>query len=140
MPPLSRWMLRGACLHFVVGWSLGTWLLVQKGAATGALLWSLLPAHIDLLLFGFMTQLAFATAYWILPRKQGRRGRPVAAGVAFVFVNFGPVLVAAAAWLPQHAVWIAVGRSVELAAFVAFGWHLWPRLQPLTPRRRQGVR
>src|SRR5690349_12237006 len=99
MPRLSCWFVRAALLHLALGASFGALILSAKGfPGTLAWAWLLLPAHIQLLVGGWMIQLSFGVAYWILPRLSGanERGKPVWAVISFVALNAG---VAGAAML-----------------------------------------
>src|SRR5687767_2289161 len=92
MPRLSRWFIRAALLHLSAGVLLGGLILSAKGYP-GALGWSwlLLPAHIELLVFGWLIQLTLGMAYWILPRldARGDRGRTGWAWASFWALNVG---------------------------------------------------
>ena len=150
MPRLTRWFIRAALLHLAVGVLLGGLILSAKGmpAALGWA-WYMLPAHIQLVVGGWLIQLTLGMAYWILPRQDaaGDRGRPVLAWASFGMLNSG-VLVAAiallvrllllAAWLDGLLIAAALLQMGALAAFVG---HAWPRVRPASlpvlPRSQQ---
>ncbi len=82
MPRLSCWFIRGALAHLGVGGLFGGLLMSAKGMP-GILdwIWLLLPAHIQLLMVGWLLQLTLGVAYWVFPRLDGSgtRGRNGAA-------------------------------------------------------------
>ncbi len=135
MPRLSVWYLRAALLHLATGFTFGALLLWNKalpfGAQAGALIWRLLPAHMELLLVGWTVQLALGVAFWILPRWQSQRGDVRPAWAAFFLLNTGVLIVAVAAFAPAADWAPALGRALEAAAAAAFAVHAWPRVKPL---------
>lgn len=131
MPKLSVIAIRLALVYFAAGTALGALLLAGKAVALPPGLWALRPAHVEALLFGFVVQLAFGVAYWILPKTRGQTSeRPVV--LALVLLNAGVVLVAVAA-VSVYGLAVA-GRVCEAAAVVAFATHLWPRVRPAASR------
>ena len=67
MPRLSVWAVRLSLLYLLFGFTLGALILANKGVPFTPWVWNFLPTHIDVLLFGFVIQLAIGMAYWILP-------------------------------------------------------------------------
>ncbi len=130
MPRLSRWFLRAALIHLLLGFTLGAALLAHKGLGLDPRLWRVLPAHMDSLLWGWTAQLAMGVAYWILPRVSGRRPRPALAWAAFVLLNLGVLAVDLASLLAAPGWLIPVGRLVEAAAGLSFALHAWQRVRP----------
>ncbi|HXI35189.1 MAG TPA: hypothetical protein VNH63_13990, partial [Gemmatimonadales bacterium] len=65
---MSVWFVRSALVCLVLGFTLGGVMLAAKGTGDTALIPRLLPIHIELLLVGWMLQLAMGVAQWILPR------------------------------------------------------------------------
>lgn len=140
MPRLSCWFIKAALLHLVVGVSFGGLMLSAEGWPRFlSWAWLLLPAHIQLLVGGWLIQLALGVAYWILPRLDGAgdRGRLWWAWTGFVALNLGvtgaALLLAlrpfyTIGWLDGLLVLAALLQLVGLGAFV---WHAGPRVQPL---------
>src|SRR3989304_5975518 len=95
MPRLSTWMIRASLLYLFTGFTFGALLLFHKGIPISARLWSLLPAHIDFLLSGWIVQLVMGMAFWILPRfsREPRRGNVRLAWLAFGLLNAGVLMV-----------------------------------------------
>jgi len=131
MPSLSRWSIGAALLYLTLGFTLGGLLLANKGLAIWPVLWLTLPAHMDFLLVGWMAQLAFGVAFWILPRfGKGRpRGKEGIAWVAIVCLNLGIWLVVGGSILSGHG-FVLAGRVVEMAASLAFILSTWKRVKP----------
>lgn len=141
MPRLSCWFIRASLLHLGIGVVLGGLILAAKGFP-GSLgwTWTLLPAHIQLLVGGWMIQLTLGMAYWILPRLSGAgdRGTPGWAWTSFGSLNIG---VGGAALALLLRVWwrsdwidaaLIVTAMLQIVALLAFARHAWPRVQPLT--------
>jgi len=130
MPRLSVWFIRMALLYLLAGFTFGALLLAHKGIPFEPQVWRWRPAHIELLLVGWLLQLAMGVAYWILPRFQQQRGNTPAAWAAFWLLNAGVLLVVAAVPLPTFT-WLAVlGRLLQAGAAVAFAVNAWPRVKP----------
>ncbi|HRA68121.1 MAG TPA: hypothetical protein PL187_19000 [Caldilinea sp.] len=130
MPRLSAWFVRAALSYLTLGFTFGALMLANKGIPLHPLLWRLLPAHIEFLLFGWTVQLAFGVAFWILPRWQTQRGDLRPAWAAFILLNGGIWLVVLGGWSNGPAWWLAAGRLLEVAAMAAFAVHAWPRVKP----------
>lgn len=139
MPRLSCWFIRAALLHLAIGVSMGGLILSAKGFPGGmGWAWLLLPAHIQLLIGGWLLQLAIGMAYWILPRLDGmERGRAAAAWTSFAALNGGVIGAALTllfrSLLPAgpFGVLLTLFALAQLVALAAFGWHALPRLRPI---------
>ena len=130
MPTLSRVAIRMALVSLALGAFVGA-LLLAAPALSRQPPWSLLPLHVELLLFGWLVQLTMGVAYWILPRTAGRpseRGRPAAALIAIVSLNLG-VLLAGLGPLVGLDAMLVTGRVLELLAAASFAVHAWPRVR-----------
>jgi cbb3-type cytochrome oxidase subunit 1 len=114
----------------LAGFTFGALLLAHKGVPFEPLIWRWRPAHIELLLVGWMLQVAMGVAYWILPRFQQQRGNAAAAWAAFWLLNTGVLLVVAAVLLPAQGWSAALGRLFEAGAAIVFVANAWPRVKP----------
>lgn len=125
MPLESRIFLRLALLHLVVGSSLGAWLLAAKGGWPPSGPEWFRPAHIEMLLVGWLLNLIMGTAFWILPRHATgpARGRTGPVVFALVALNTGVVAAGCGGWLTG-------GRTLEALAAAAFALHAWGRVRP----------
>ncbi|NOX63940.1 MAG: cbb3-type cytochrome c oxidase subunit I [Chloroflexi bacterium] len=139
MPRLSVWFIRASFVHLIISFTFGALMLSNKGAPYYPPLWRLLPAHIELVLFGWTVQLALGVAFWILPRFGGSRGdeRPVA--VAFWVFNAGVLLAGFGPVLAAPPAIILVGRAAETLAILLFFINAWPRIKPLMTKQSKAA-
>jgi cytochrome bd-type quinol oxidase subunit 2 len=117
---------------------LGAALLADKGLETEARLWFLLPAHVHLMLVGWLAQFAMGVGYWMFPRFGGgaHRGRTWPAAAAFACLNSGLLLTLttyllrwAGTQAPGLLLWVA--GALQAVGAVAYAFHAWPRIKPL---------
>jgi hypothetical protein len=88
------------------------------------------PLHLELLLIGWMVQLAFGVASWILPRQPGAgRGNEPMGWAAIVLLNLGVLVTGIGSVLNTTAPVLMVGRSAELLAAIGFAAYAWPRVR-----------
>ena len=130
MPRLSCWFIRSALLYLAVGVTMGSLILFHKGQPLHPLLWRLLPAHIEFLLFGWTVQLVIGVAFWIFPRFWRSRGNEKPAWLAFALLNLGVWLAGVGPLLTGSTSILLVGRLAEAGSAVAFALHIWPRVKP----------
>ena len=130
MPKLSQYFIRAALIHLLIGFTVGGLLLAHKGVYIHPVLWRWLPAHIEFVLMGWVTQLVMGVAFWIAPRflKAPRRGNETGAKAAFVLLNLGVFLATTRPFFGTPLWVLLLGRVLELLAVVAFGLHLWQRI------------
>lgn len=130
MPRLSQWYVKMSFGYLLLGFTVGALLLANKGRPLHPALWSLLPAHIEWLLIGWVAQFTLGVAFWILPRfwQEPRRGNATGAVIAIVLLNAGIVLVSLAGLLGLPVWATAAGRVLEIAAAAAFAHAAWPRI------------
>lgn len=131
MPRLSVWFIRSSLAYLVLGFTFGGLMLFNKGAPLHPSLWSLLPAHIEFVLFGWTVQLVLGMAFWILPRfpKPPVRGNEKLAWTAFILINAGIWLLALASF-GLAGEWLTLsGRLAEAAGILGFAIHAWPRVR-----------
>jgi hypothetical protein len=130
MPRLSCWFVRLALAYLAIGFTLGALMLANKGIPFAPMIWSLLPAHMEILMVGWLLQLALGVAFWILPRLAGSsRGNENLVWLALVLINLGIVLVILATYVSQPALTIA-GRLAEVGGVLAFALGSWRRIKP----------
>jgi hypothetical protein len=131
MPRLSAWSVRLAMLYLLLGFTFGALMLANKGIPFAAWLWRLLPAHMDILLFGFVIQLAIGFAFWILPRyRGGSRGNENVVWVAVVLLNLGIWTITIAGSFNFSGLWMVTGRLLEGVAAILFVVQVWKRIRP----------
>jgi hypothetical protein len=130
MPRLSIWAIRLSLLYLLLGFTLGALMLANKGVPFAPWIWSLLPAHIDILLFGFIIQLAIGMAYWILPRyRGGGRGNESVLWITVGLLNLGIWMVTFIGLLSLPGQWLVLGRLLEGIAAVLFAFQAWRRIR-----------
>lgn len=130
MPRLSAFFVRASLIYLSIGFTLGAVLLANKGLLLSPLIWKLLPIHSEVLLIGWLVQLAVGVAYWILPRLSGAepRGNPTLAWLAFWLINLGIGLVILEAIISFQGLVLA-GRLIELIGVLAFVICSWKRVK-----------
>lgn len=127
MPALSVWAIRCALLYLGIGFTLGGFMLGVRAGAISAALMRIRPLHVELVLIGWMVQLAFGVGYWILPRtKSGSRREPLA-WASLLLLNLGVLTTGIGGILAAERGVLVVGRVAELLAALAFALHAWPR-------------
>ena len=95
MPRVSVWRVRMALLYLGLGFTLGALMLSAPILGLAPAVLKLRPLHAEILLVGWMMQLAFGVAYWILPRLPGTRprGSEQLAWLSLTLLNGGTVAV-----------------------------------------------
>lgn len=129
MPNLSVWCIRMALLHLGLGFTLGALMLSAPVFGLASAVLKLRPLHAEILLVGWMAQLAFGVAYWILPRLPGNRprGRERVAWLSLALLNAGVLAVGLEQILNAPTSVLVVGRVAEALAVFAFATHAWTR-------------
>ena len=132
MPRLSVWFVRCSLLYLLLGFTIGGLMLAHKGLPFATRIWSLLGAHMEFLLLGWMVQLAMGVAFWILPRfgSGASRGNKMLIWTAFAALNLG-IWMAALQPYPVQG-WISfTGRILEALSVFLFVFGSWQRVKPL---------
>lgn len=139
MPRLTVWMVRTALLWQGLGFSLGALVLAEKGLGRLPWLWMLRGAHIQILLMGWLVQLAAGVAYWILPRfdAAGSRGDARPLWVAYAALNLGVALAALTTPLGLAPLALVAGALYALAGVLLVP-HLWRRVLAFRTLPRPG--
>lgn len=129
MPRVSVWYLRAALLYLGVGFTIGAVMLARPGLQLPVEILLLRPLHAEMLLIGWMVQLAMGVAYWILPRfgTGPGRGKEWSAWGAVAVLNFG-VLAAGLGQSFELSGMALLGRAAEMLAAMTLGFHLWLRV------------
>ena len=125
MPTLSVWTVRAALLWLAVA-SLAGALILARGSLGHPELALWIPRHAEMMLMGWMVQLAFGVAHWILPRPPAPTGRDsgIVVVVAIIALDLGLVLVVLGSPI--------VGRLLEAWAVVLFAGQAVPRIRAST--------
>ena len=133
-PRLMLWATRAGLLYIALGITFGSLILFQKGVSYAPDVWRLLPAHMDLMFLGGMTQFVFGIVFGIFPRfrTEPRRGNEKLAWAALILLNLGVWLSAFSLYLGTLAGdALLLGRVLEAAGVLAFLLHIWPRVMPV---------
>jgi cbb3-type cytochrome oxidase subunit 1 len=131
MPKLSVWLVRSALVSLGLGFLIGAGLLSGPALGLYPQLAPLRPLHIELLITGWLVQLAFGVGYWILPRhRQGaERGEPVLGWLVYGLLNVGVALVGIGPLVAVSHPPVLLGRMAELAAMTCFFFLMWTRIK-----------
>ncbi len=133
MPRLSCWLVRCALLYLVAGFSLGAWMLMAKALSLAAVVGAWRALHAEVLMVGWLIQLAMGVSYWILPRlnEQNQRGYESRVWAAFGTLNTGIALSCVALWTDWSAL-LLTGRVLEASSVLLYASAMLPRLRRLS--------
>ena len=132
MARISVWYVRAALLHFAVGATVGAWGLAAKSGLWPPVPLPVRPLHVEVVLIGWVCQLAVGVALWILPFSRSVSDDWRFWG-AWVALNVGVVL-AVGGRMEDALVLLVLGRVGEVSAALLLVVGLWPRLRPLPQR------
>lgn len=129
MTIITRIMIRSSLIYLMIGLSIGFLLLINKAWLIHPALWFLLPAHIELMIFGWIIQFTLGVAYWILPRvlETKGRGNVKLAWLMLIFLNAGILLVISSGFYPGFKLALAGRISETLSVILFIGLH-WNRV------------
>lgn len=122
MPLLTRWFLKAALLYLVLAFFVGV-LLMLRGVLDGPpLIGVLSPVYFHLFMVGWVTQIIFGIAYWMLPKysKEKPRGYEPLGWATFGLLNVGLLLRAVGE--PMQAFWPGLGWGWLLAVSAVLQW------------------
>jgi hypothetical protein len=134
MPRLSTYFVKSSLICLALGFTIGGLILASKAttSVTG-MVWLWFPAHIVLLMNGWLIQLTMGVAYWILPRIQGSdRGRGRWAWASFWTMESGLALVILSLlnmWWTGMGELFAPGVGLQAISIALFVIHGWPRVR-----------
>src|SRR4030067_405887 len=132
MPRLSVWFVRFSLIHLFLGLTIGGLILANKRIPLAPWHWSLLPAHREFLLLGWMVKWAMGVAFWILPRFRSNppRGNVNVVWSALVLLNAGIVMVVIQPFVSMG--WLSLaGRFLETSSVLLFVLVSWQRVKPM---------
>src|SRR3990172_6020443 len=92
MPLLTRWYIKASFVYLLAAFGLGLWLAAAPGLNLPTV--GISPLFFHFFLVGWVTQLIFGIAYWMLPkfsRQRPHRSETLAWAV-FVLLNVGLLL------------------------------------------------
>ncbi len=140
MPTIVRWHVKTALLYLAV--ALGWGILLETGSWRAALT----PTYWHLFIVGWITQLIFGVALWMLPSltREHPRGEERINWAVYILLNIGLLLRAIAeplraAQLGDPALWsrmLVASAILQWLAALGFVLNAWPRVRG--PRRKHG--
>lgn len=151
MPRYSVLLVRFSLVWMLLGATFGTVLLLTTAELAPAWLWALRPGHADIMLIGFMLQLALGVALWIFPGSKpgsnhsGTADTPRRFRLLLflpVLLNAGVVLRVVGGWGVSFAAgpWADITRGVGLGLVlltVGIAWKLRLGTSRLVPRHNR---
>lgn len=130
MPRLSIWMIRLSLIYLLVSVLIGGLILSHKAIGIHPMIWSLLPFHYELAIWGWLVQFVMGTAYWMFPRHLTgrRRGSEGLAWVLIVMFNLGLLILLIASATAYDHILPLTGRGCIIIAVILFGTLMWNRI------------
>lgn len=128
MPSQTIWMIRLSLIYLLIAVLIGGLLITHKAIGLHPMLWSLLPVHFELAIWGWLVQFVMGTAYWMFPRHvQGKaRGNDILAWLLVLLFNFGLLLLI----LPQKYLYdYPISRLLIAISILLFFGLIWPRIK-----------
>ncbi|KAA3644208.1 MAG: hypothetical protein DWQ07_19055 [Chloroflexi bacterium] len=135
MPVLTRWFIKASFLYLVLAFLLGLWL-------PAASLWGLSSAGVSPVFFhfflvGWVTQIIFGVAYWMLPKytRENPRRNETLAWAVFWMLNLGLVLRGILEPIISSGSSAIIGWLLVLSAFLqwlggmGFVFNTWGRVK-----------
>jgi hypothetical protein len=119
------------------GFTVGAFMLAAPALQLPPMILRLRPFHAEVLLIGWMVQLTFGVAYWILPklRAEPARRSERLAWISLLLLNLGLLAAGLGRTFGVPVVPIA-GRASEMLAVLAFAFQAWPRARGYSTVRR----
>jgi hypothetical protein len=107
-------------------------LLLARGGVLSPAVWRFLPLHVEMMVIGWLVQLALGVAFWILPkyRRGAERGWEWPGWLAGGLINIGVLAAGVGSSLGPTNDGASVGRAIEAGAALCFAATLWPRIKP----------
>lgn len=131
MPRLSIFLVRASLLHFGIGFTIAALILFNKGIPIYPWAWRLLQVHIEMLIFGWMAQLAMGVSFFALPRHTNhprRYGHVELGWISFVLLNLAIIIIAIGYWQVSSEL-IFASRILLLVSVVIYVVMIFPRVK-----------
>lgn len=129
MPFVSRILLKASFVYLITGLFLGVLMLINKAIFISPVFWFLIPAHIEIMIFGWIIQFTLGVAYWILPRfleDKGRGSENMAMMIPIV-LNIGIITMVGSNFVDWNGMKLT-GRVFEFFAVMTFVSLHWKRV------------
>lgn len=127
MPAQAIWMIRFSLLYLMVAVVIGGAIFIQKAINIHPAIWSLLPVHYEMAIWGWLVQFLMGTAYWMFPKHivGTRRGSESLAWTMVLLFNCGLILLAISTFVINTAI---VGRVLIVISICQFVILMWQRV------------
>jgi heme/copper-type cytochrome/quinol oxidase subunit 1 len=145
MPILSRWHVKLSFIYFITGLVIGGLMMTGKWIEVPRWVWLLRQTHVHLLTFGWITQLIFGIAYWMLPRltKYEPRGNELVNWLVFITFNLG--LLMRIVFEPLHfdgptptlGLLLTISGWLQVTAGILFVINAWRRVRTMQSKKRR---
>lgn len=133
MPQISIFFIRTALIYLVTGFSLGGLLLYNKAYLFSSNLWQLIPIHYFMLFYGWVIQLAFGVAFWIMPKAGKFYGNTDLAWLSYGLLNSGLITLIISfllLFLNSEIKFLYLLATILIYIGIAcFIFHIWPRVR-----------
>jgi len=133
VPRLAVWIVRTALIYLGCGFTVGAYMLINKGLRLDPHFLAWVYMHEELLLIGWMLQFVIGVAFWILPRfmTAPKYGAIEQAWAAYIVLNMGVLTTIVGTWIEGPGSSAAlIGRGLEIVAAATFAVYIWPRVRP----------
>lgn len=142
---IVRRYIKTALIFFMIGLSLGGWILYLQLTGATAKLGILISAHTHIILFGFMVMLIMGIAYWMFPRpaKEDFRYSPRLSEINYWLITIGTIVRGVgeiSSYIhPYHytVYLVALGALSQLIAGFIFSWNIWTRIRSIGSHHRE---
>ncbi len=130
MPLQSVWMIRLSLCWLLISAVIGALILTGKVTPVSPLMWTLLPMHYEMAIWGWMVQFVVGTAYWMFPKylTGDRRGPQWAGWLLLILINAGIALLCASTLAPESPSLALTGRGLILSSILLFALLAWNRV------------
>ncbi len=132
MPAQTIWMIRISLVYLLASAIMGALILTNKAFPLHPAIWSLLPVHYEMAIWGWMVQFVMGTAYWMFPRfLTGLRRGPAWAGwIVVLLYNLGLLLllISAATSASTISMFAVAGRGLLMVSILFFAGLIWNRI------------
>ena len=130
MPTITRYFIKAAMLYFGGGLLTAFLISAQKLFNLPAVLLSMTPTYLHMLVVGWITQLIIGVAYWMFPKfsKEAPRGDERVGWAIFILLNIGLLLRVIGE--PFSIGWmLPISAILQFFAIWLFIIAVWPRVK-----------
>ena len=127
MPAQAIWMIRLSLVYLIIAVLFGGIIFIQKVINIHPAIWSLLPIHYEVAIWGWLVQFLMGTAYWMFPKYilGTRRGSESLAWAMVILFNCGLILLVISTFAINIAI---VARGLIFISICQFVILVWQRV------------